>query len=128
MKINGNNVLKQMALFIFQYLQNWSWNRGRYDPRSNRSRSGGFPNWILTTVTSCFWILVGHVEGFATRYRERRTDENSGRTCDIRRLSVRAQTLRIEGIGHGDRCEWIPSSGLPGPFPAKLYIVGHGRR
>ena len=31
---------------------------------------------------------------------------------DIRRLSVRAQTLRIDGIGHGDRCEWFSISGL----------------
>ena len=55
-----------------------------------------------------FRELIGRVASFATRYRELGADENSGRTgvC-FRRLSVRAQTLRIDGIGHGDRYEWI---------------------
>ena len=70
MKFNGNNVLKQMALFIFMHLQNWGRNRAWYGTQSKVNRSDGFPNRVRSTITSGFLYCIGHGESFATHYRE----------------------------------------------------------
>lgn len=98
MKINGNNVLKWMAFCISRYLQYWRWYRARYDPGSKRSRSRGFPNWVLTAVTPCLWNCIGHVKRFAMRYRKQRADGNSGGT------GVGYPTIVREGPNLANRC------------------------
>lgn len=92
MKINGNDVLKQMALFICTYLQYWRWYRARCGPGSKRTGSGRFPNRVFYLLMSGLQIRIGPGKSFATRYCELVGDENSGST------GVRSATILRDGL------------------------------
>jgi hypothetical protein len=80
MFFKGNDVLKQMALSVFKYLQYSRRYRALYATDIHFNGSGGIPTRVLTITTPGLRVRIGDAESFATHQRAPCADENSGGT------------------------------------------------